>query len=376
MYIKAIKRKKGTIFRTIAKCKGRSRTKCFARKIDAIRWGQEAEALLHGSVPVDFRFRQLAETWFLNHCEIRKAPSSIHADRQRIEPIFKILGNFAIVDIMARDIDHLVTELKSLGSKSNKTVNRHLMLLQTIFNYGVRNEYLNKSPVRRDHFLPEDEIGYHFWRQTEAERFIAHAEQKYVGHNRFIPLLYKIALNTGMRWGEIIGLKWDCIHLGSSPQKSMITVRRTYCNVSNQLRETTKGHKIRYIGINTVLYQALKEALDRKAPDTDYVLHTSIGSPLRVANVSQRYFKRDLKEAGVMQIRFHDMRHTYASHFMMNGGSLYDLQKILGHSDLKMTMRYAHLSKEHILSKADLVVLGQKDNVISVDFAHPKTASF
>lgn len=59
---------------------------------------------------------------------------------------------------------------------------------------------------------------------------------------------------------------------------------------------------------------------------------------------------------------------------MMNGGNTYDLQKILGHSDVQTTMRYAHLSREHILNKAALVVIGKQDNVIAVDFSTQKTA--
>ena len=61
------------------------------------------------------------------------------------------------------------------------------------------------------------------------------------------------------------------------------------------------------------------------------------------------------------------MRHTYASHFMMNGGNPYALQAILGHSELRMTERYAHLSKAYLADKNDLVRFGEA-NVIQVDF--------
>ena len=58
-------------------------------------------------------------------------------------------------------------------------------------------------------------------------------------------------------------------------------------------------------------------------------------------------FNSVLKRAGISDFRFHDLRHTFASHFVMRGGSLKDLQEILGHKTMAMTLRYAHLSKEH-----------------------------
>ncbi|HLE12435.1 MAG TPA: tyrosine-type recombinase/integrase [Bacteriovoracaceae bacterium] len=58
------------------------------------------------------------------------------------------------------------------------------------------------------------------------------------------------------------------------------------------------------------------------------------------------------------KIRFHDMRHTFASQFMMSGGSLFDLQKILGHTDVKMTLRYAHFSSDHLQKSVQFMDFG------------------
>lgn len=72
-----------------------------------------------------------------------------------------------------------------------------------------------------------------------------------------------------------------------------------------------------------------------------------------------RQFRKFLKLAEVNQYyRIHDLRHTFASHFMMNGGDIYDLQKILGHSSLEMTQRYAHLAPEHLIQASNVVSFG------------------
>ena len=64
-------------------------------------------------------------------------------------------------------------------------------------------------------------------------------------------------------------------------------------------------------------------------------------------------FATALRRARIVAFRFHDLRHTFASHYMMRGGSLYDLKEILDHSDIKMTMRYAHLSPKHLRAGLD-----------------------
>ena len=68
-------------------------------------------------------------------------------------------------------------------------------------------------------------------------------------------------------------------------------------------------------------------------------------------------FKHCCKTIGIDR-RFHDLRHTFASHFMMNGGNIYDLQKMLGHSSLEMTQRYAHLAPEHLVAASNVVNFG------------------
>lgn len=196
---------------------------------------------------------------------------------------------------------------------------------------------------------------------------MAYAENQYNEHQRHVALVYAMALNTGMRWGEIAALKWDAVHLGAP---AYITVRRSYCLKSRQIRETTKGKTIRHVGINAALLSALRAADVRRTTECDLVVNSGNGKVLDNRNFVQRHFQPDIAAAQVSPIRFHDLRHTYASLFVMNGGNLFDLQKILGHQDIQMTMRYAHLARDYILNKSDIVVIGSRDNVISVAL-HP-----
>lgn len=71
------------------------------------------------------------------------------------------------------------------------------------------------------------------------------------------------------------------------------------------------------------------------------------------------------------KIRFHDLRHTFASQYMMKGGSIYTLQKLLGHSSIQMTEIYAHLSKDHLRDAIEVMSFyGESEKVVSILEAH------
>jgi integrase len=148
-----------------------------------------------------------------------------------------------------------------------------------------------------------------------------------------------------MRLGELRGLKWDCIDL----DRRQITVKRTYCEVDRCIKETTKGKNVRRIPINSALAEVL---IALRPGGGEYVL----------TNVDFHHLYRTTKRlarcARVRPIRFHDLRHTFASNFMMCGGNIYDLQRILGHSTIKMTERYSHLSPEHLAGKTEILGYG------------------
>jgi len=96
----------------------------------------------------------------------------------------------------------------------------------------------------------------------------------------------------------------------------------------------------------------------------DYVFIRTNGKPIAVQHIYRTFTQAQCRAKLERHFRFHDLRHTFASHFMMNGGNLYDLQKILGHSNIEMTMRYAHLTPDHLVEAINIVNFGaENDNV-------------
>ncbi len=147
------------------------------------------------------------------------------------------------------------------------------------------------------------------------------------------------AMNTGMRKSEILGLKWQEIDFGAKT----ITVHRT------------KNNEPRVIHINQTLYHELHQ-LPRRL-HTPYVFCHENGE--RYDEV-KRSFKSACRKAGISDFRFHDLRHTFASHLVMNGFNLKTVQYLLGHKDIRMTLRYAHLSGEHLHTAVGTLDAGLK----------------
>ena len=127
-----------------------------------------------------------------------------------------------------------------------------------------------------------------------------------------------------MRKGEILSLKWN-------------QIRGEFIYL-----EKTKTDESRQIPINDDLAECFKSIRKRQPVSVKYIFRDQNGHIKDIKTA----FNAALKRAGIQDFRPHDLRHTFASHYVMRGGSLPALQKILGHADIKMTMRYAHLSKE------------------------------
>lgn len=142
------------------------------------------------------------------------------------------------------------------------------------------------------------------------------------------PYLYDIillALNTGLRRGEIFGLKWNDIDL----ERRIIRITDT--KNSEEKRVPIGDEAIRILG---------------KIPreESPYLFPSKKGKKLdNIANA----FGTARNKAGLKDFRFHDLRHTFASWLMMSGVDLFTVKELMGHKDIKMTQRYAHLAPEH-----------------------------
>ncbi|MCL6622894.1 MAG: site-specific integrase, partial [Syntrophobacterales bacterium] len=144
----------------------------------------------------------------------------------------------------------------------------------------------------------------------------------------------ELALHTGMRKGELLNLRWDQIRDGFI-----------------YLTETKSG-KARQIPVSDRAAQVLRELQIRNQWKSPYVFIGPNGK--RLGDV-KKSFNAACRRAGLEDFRFHDLRHTFASHLVMRGANLKAVQRLLGHSDSKMTDRYSHLSPNHLKESVNLL---------------------
>ena len=123
-------------------------------------------------------------------------------------------------------------------------------------------------------------------------------------------------------------------------------------NKTLYIRETKAGED-REISINDMLYESLRNLEERK--NGPYVFPNKEGKPY--VDI-RKGFKAALRRTGIKNFRFHDLRHTFASHLVMGGIDLKTVQELMGHKSFEMTLRYAHLSLDH--KKAAIEKLGVK----------------
>jgi integrase len=219
---------------------------------------------------------------------------------------------------MAAKVEGRDRKLSAYTVANELGVLRHLLRLARRWGYldAVPEVVLPRAPKGRLRFLDQDEIG----RLLDACR---------QSRNRYLFAVVVLALHTGMRKGEVLGLEWERVDLSSARIRLV----------------QTKSGEPRGVPINRAVYEvliALEPEPDRRRGRVFPAGNDRRGSQVRTA------FEVALTRASITGFRFHDLRHTFASHLVMRGASLKDVQEILGHADLRMTNRYAHLSPAHL----------------------------
>lgn len=165
-----------------------------------------------------------------------------------------------------------------------------------------------------------------FFTAEEVRKLLGECQNQ-TGQPWLLPLVI-LALHTGMRQGELLKLRWENINL----DLGVITVTQG------------KTQRIKSISINRPAQEALEWFANHRYGE--YLLTWPWGDRIGKVTVYDA-FKRSLVDAGVTDFRFNDLRHTFASHLAMFGADLLTLKELLGHTNIQMTTRYAHLYQEH-----------------------------
>jgi len=222
------------------------------------------------------------------------------------------------------------------------TIRKILVSLNQILKYAAQHGYISYNPLSVAERPRASQVGeakegkkIRILTQAEITAFLDTVkDQKY-------RTLFMLAIMSGARQGELLGLKWTDVDW----ENNQIRIERTY---NNQVwyQPKTKGSR-RKIDLGPTMMQELK--LWRVAcPPTDLglIFPNEAGGPINHNNLVSRHFLQALRAAGIEKIRFHDLRHTYASLLIEQGENIKYIQAQLGHSSPTVTLNvYAHLMK-------------------------------
>jgi integrase len=243
--------------------------------------------------------------------------SWMKSDLHNVNMLKNTFGGRYLNEINPQMVERFKAE--RLKEVSPARVNRQLACLKCMFNRAIEWGKAKENPVKKVKMLKENNKRLRYLEREECERLIVDC----LPHQR--PMVIT-ALNTGMRRGEILGLKWENVDL----VRDMIYVL-----------DSKNGEK-REIPINSKLKETLS-AIGYN-PKSVYVFSKTNG--LSYKDI-RNGFAVALKNCKIENFRFHDLRHTFASHLVMAGVDLNTVRELLGHKSLAMTLRYSHLSPQH-----------------------------
>lgn len=196
---------------------------------------------------------------------------------------------------------------------------------------------------RREHEIRDARARGNEWRRQRGRSELDELTDRYADH--LLPMVM-VSMHTGMRWGELTALAWSDVDLTAR----RITVRG----------RTAKSKQTRHLPLNAVAH----DALSRWRHISDGLLVFPGRSGGTMDNV-YKAFGGVLADAGINNFRWHDLRHHFASRLVQAGVDLNTVRELLGHADIKMTLRYAHLAPEHKAAAVERIAAA-RSNVVPI----------
>ena len=251
---------------------------------------------------------------------------------------FTKLDDLRINRITTAAVERFITGKQGEGMNLT-TLRKVIVTLNQVMNYAVRHKYVDHNPVQ-DAERPRGQGG----EEKSPIRVLSTSEINSLleaEKDAMYRTLCKLAIMTGLRQGELFGLNWIDVDWFNN----QIHVQRTFNNGAWYKPKTSTSK--RRVDLGPLMVADLKKwRLACPKSDLDLVFPNEAGNPLNHGNMLNRHFYPALKAAGIPRIRFHDLRHTYASLMIEQGESIKYIQSQLGHATPTITLNvYAHLMK-------------------------------
>lgn len=292
-------------------------------------------------------FSDFAELWLAKKADRERKTVEGYSSVLK-KYLIPFLGDLNLNEIKLSHGEELKLRLVKESSISRTRINFVLKVLKMVLFDAEKNCFIYKTPFAALELLRVQQKSKTYWLKFEVNQFLSASKQ-----DHFYPL-YCFMLNTGVRPCEARGLLWDKVDLDSR----FVEISRKHDR--HGLKEVTKSKVSRKIPLNRVLVQILSEL--KSSSSSDYVFTQPNGSPFGMHH-GDRIFPKAVKRAKVRKIKFKHLRSTYACNFVMSGGDIFSLQKILGHHSVQITENsYADLHQDFLQKEAQIIQFKAQDS--------------
>jgi integrase len=348
--ITKVARKTGDAYKAVIRLRGiKPFSKTFRRKTDARAWAERMErnieeARIHGNDHArTLTLKELVREY------IDQYTGNNHSVYGCLEWWVREYGDLKLTEITRQTVRDGIKSLEiySVNRKDKNgevqmiikqrapaTLNRYKSALSAVFEFGKEEFDLHENPCRQVKSRTENNHRIRFLTDSERESLLAACRKS------DWPLLYLLvlmAITTGARQGELLRLRWGDVNLSS---------RRAH------VRQSKNGEQ-RILPLTDSVIDILR-TLPRPIDSETLLFRASnnSGKPFEF----RKHWNRAVKEATINNFRFHDLRHTCASYLAQNGATLLQIADVLGHKQMEVTKRYAHLCVDHKQSLVDQVL--------------------
>ena len=294
--------------------------------------GEIAEGKWFEKLPGEnYTFAELMDKYMKEYSAVQKKPSSHIRDKSLNAHLKKYFGQLYLPEITSRLIAEYKIKRRNEGACS-RTVNYELALMNHAFNIAIREwELIESNPVSK---VKKERV------RNIIERWLSVDEEKrlLLASPRWLQDIIIIAINTGLRRGEILNLKL-----------SQVDFNRRTLIIYEQ-----KNGAIDTLPLNQKAMGILEDRRRNKLPDCDFAFPSQNGTRILDRNLF-RAFNAALKRARIENFRFHDLRHTFATRLVQTGVGIYEVQKLGRWKNASMVMRYAHHNPESLRSSIEVL---------------------
>lgn len=266
----------------------------------------------------DKTFREMMEKYMSEHSEKNKSPKSHIRDKSLSNHLIQFFGDLTVSKISPKLVNEYKTRRRDEGA-APATVNKELNLMSHAFNLAIKEwEWVRENPVGKVSKEKVNNLIERWLTPEDEDRLLTFSPE-------WLRDIIVFAINSGLRQGEILNLKW--------PQVDLFRKTITILEQKNNDRDT--------LPLNERTLEVLKSRAKVRHITSSFVFFNSNGNRIEARNLMRAFYSATGK-AKLDDLRFHDLRHTFATRLVQAGVDIYTVQRLGRWKTISMVMRYAH----------------------------------